>query len=176
MPINRPPLRLITCALAALALSATFAGCKKSVDETAEPQAVAVQAEKAELKDLTEYATGDAILSPLAQAAIVPKISAPIKRFYVQRGARVRQGQLLATLENADLAAAVADNGGSLKQAQAAFETATRAQIPEDQQKAQFDVAQNKANLDVAKSILDARKRLLDQGGIPRRDYDSTLR
>ena len=170
---TRHPARLLGFSLAALALCLPFCGCKHKAEEAAAPDPVAVQAERAETRDLTEYATGDTILSPLAQSAIVPKISAPIKRFYVQRGSRVRQGQLLATLENADLAAAVTDNGGSLKQARAAFDTATRAQIPEDQQKAQLDVTQDKANLDNAKSVLDARKRLLDQGGIPRRDFDT---
>ena len=173
MPTHAPVSRLFAGSLVALALCATLAGCKKSADNVAAPEAVAVQAEKAELKDLTEYATGDAVLSPLAQSAIVPKLSAPVKRFYVQRGAHVKQGQLLAKLEAADLAAALTDNSGSLQQAQAAFETATRAQIPEDRQKAQLDVAQNQANLDVAKSVLDARKRLLDQGAIPRRDFDT---
>jgi len=38
---------------------------------------------------------GDAVLYPLQQAAIAPKISAPIKNFHVDRGARVRAGQLL---------------------------------------------------------------------------------
>ena len=168
-----PSSPLFLCGIAAFAACVLVAGCKKSADESAAPEAVPVQAQKAELKDITEYATGDAILFPLAQSAIVPKISAPVKRFYVQRGAHVRQGQLLATLENSDLAAAVTDNGGSLKQAQAAYETATRAQIPEDRQKAQLEVTQDQASLDVAKSVLDSRKRLLDQGAIPRRDFDT---
>ena len=42
----------------------------------------------------------DAVLYPLQQAAITPKVSAPVKKFYVERGAAVRAGQLLAELEN----------------------------------------------------------------------------
>ena len=153
-----------------------MSGCKKTAErsdtaDTAEPQPV--QAEKAEQKDLTGYVAGDTILSPLAQSAIVPKISAPVKRFLVQRGAHMKEGQLLAVLENADLAAAVTDNGGSLKQAQAAYDTSIKAQIPEDQRKAQLDVQQDQANLDVAKTVLDARKNLLAQGAIPNRDFDT---
>jgi HlyD family secretion protein len=147
-------------------------GCKKAELPVA-PTPVSVQAEKVEKKDLTEYVEGDTVLSPQAQSALVSKISAPIKKFLVQRGARVKQGQLLAVLENSDLAASVVDSQGSLTQAQAAFETATKAQIPEDQQRAQLDVAQTKAQMDVAKSVMDARKSLLDQGAIPRRDYDT---
>jgi len=146
-------------------------GCKK--DAPPPDAATAVQAEKAAQQDLTEYVSGDAILAPQAQAALVPKISAPVKKFLVQRGAHVKAGQLLAVLENSDLAAAVTDTKGSLAQAQAAYNTSIQAQIPEDQQKAQLDVEQAKANLDVAKSVVDARKVLLEQGAIPRRDYDT---
>jgi multidrug efflux pump subunit AcrA (membrane-fusion protein) len=154
-----------------LALAGLLAGCKKTAEAPA--ALVSVQAEKVEQKDLTEYVSGDAVLTPLAQSALVPKISAPVKRFLVQRGAHVKQGQLLAVLENADLAASVTDSKGSLTQAQAAYDTATKAQIPEDKQKAQLDVAQTKAQMDLAKTIVDARKSLLDQGAIPRRDYET---
>ncbi len=164
------PSRLLP--LLALALVCTAAGCKKSEDTTP-TVAVSVQAEKAEKKDLTQYVTGDAVLSPQAQSALVSKLSAPIKKFLVQRGAHVKQGQLLAILENGDLAASVTDNRGSLTQAQAAYDTSIQAQIPEDQQKAQLEVAQTKAQMDVARSVVDSRKKLLDQGAIPRRDYDT---
>ena len=65
----------------------------------------------------------DAVLTPLAQAAIQPKLSAPVRKFYVERGSRVKAGQLLATLENNDLAAAAMDNKGSYLAAQAAYDT-----------------------------------------------------
>ena len=158
--------------LLALALLGVPSGCKKPAEtEAAAP--VTVQAEKAEKKDLTEYVSGDAVLSPQAQSALVSKISAPVRQFVVQRGAHVRQGQLLAILENRDLAATLTDSKGALEQAQAAYTTSIKAQIPADQQKAQLDVTQTKAQLDIAKTVMDARKGLLDQGAIPRRDYDT---
>ncbi len=173
MPSKHAVARLsLTLPLLALGFTALLAGCKKA-EETAPTAAVSVQAEKAEKKDLTGYVEGDAVLSPQAQSALVSKISAPVKRFLVQRGSHVKQGQLLAVLENRDLAASVTDIRGSLTQAQAAYDTSIKAQIPEDQQKAQLDVAQAKAQRDVAKSVMDARKTLLDQGAIPRRDYDT---
>ena len=157
--------------LVILCLGAMLSGCKKA-EEVAPPE-VAVQAEKVERKPLAEYVSGEAILMPQAQAAIVPKISAPIKRFLIQRGTRVKKGQLLAVLENADLAAAVQDSQGALKQADASFATTTKAGVIEDLQKAQLDLAQAKANLDLQQSIVDARQNLLQQGAIPRRDLDT---
>jgi RND family efflux transporter MFP subunit len=91
----------------------------------------------------------------------------------VQRGARVKAGELLAVLENRDLTAAELDNKGAYEQAQAAYATATKASVPEDYQKAEQDVAQTKANLDLQQSIVNARTSLFAQGAIPGRDLDT---
>ena len=85
----------------------------------------------------------------------------------------VHEGELLATLENSDLAAAALDNQGSYTAAQATFETATKATVPEDLTKARLDLAQAKANLDLAQSIVTARSQLFSQGAIPGRDLDT---
>ena len=45
--------------------------------------------------------TADAVLYPINQANVTPKISAPVKRVLVNRGDHVRAGQLLAELESA---------------------------------------------------------------------------
>ena len=146
------------------------AGCKKEAEPAVE---VTVQAEHPEQGTISEHIAVDAILAPLAQAAIEPKITAPVKKFYVQRGAKVKEGQLLVVLENADLAAAALDNKGSYTAAQAAYDTATKAQVPEDVQKAELDFAQAKANLDLNQSIVNSRKQLFAEGAIPGRDLDT---
>jgi multidrug efflux pump subunit AcrA (membrane-fusion protein) len=157
--------------LAALAVTMVFLpGCKK---EAAPETVVTVQAERPERGPVTEHITADAVLAPLAQAAIAPKISAPVRKFYVQRGARVKEGELLVTLENSDLAAAALDNKGSYMAAEAAYATATKAQVPEDTQKAELDVAQAQANLDLNLSIVKSRKQLFAEGAIPGRDLDT---
>jgi HlyD family secretion protein len=146
-------------------------GCKKA-EETPTPE-VYVQAAHPEQGSIGEQIAADAILSPLAQAAISPKVTAPVKKFYVQRGSRVHAGELLATLENSDLAAAAMDNHGSFTAAQATFETATKATAPEDLTKAKLDLAQAKSTLDLDQSIVNARSELLKQGAIPGRDLDT---
>jgi HlyD family secretion protein len=147
-------------------------GCKKADDTTPTPL-VYVQAAHPEQGSISDEISADAMLTPLAQSAISPKVTAPVKRFYVQRGARVRSGQLLATLENSDLAAAALDNKGTYTAAQATYETATKATVPEDFTKAQLDLAQAKANLDLNQSIVNARTELFKQGAIPGRDLDT---
>ncbi|HZU10467.1 MAG TPA: efflux RND transporter periplasmic adaptor subunit [Pseudacidobacterium sp.] len=157
---------------AALALGLMLAtGCGKK--ETAPQVEVEVQAQHPEVGPMAAHITADAVLAPLAQAAIAPKISAPVKKFYVQRGSHVKAGQLLAVLENRDLEAAALDNQGSYTAAEAAYATATKAQVPEDYQKAQLDFAQAKANLELNESIVKARKQLFAEGAIPGRDLDT---
>jgi multidrug resistance efflux pump len=154
-----------------IAASVSLAGCNKG-DATPTP-VVAVQAEHPAMGAIAEHIPADAVLAPLAQAAISPKISAPVRHFYVQRGSHVKAGQLLAVLENRDLTAAALDNRGAYTAAQAAYATTTQAQVPEEYQKAQLDLAQAKANLDLNQHIVNARKQLFEEGAIPGRDLDT---
>lgn len=172
---QRARIRLRRALLLAAPLCAAIvlAGCNRS-----EPEAsveVTVSAAHPQTGSIAEHIQADATLAPLAQAALSPKISAPVKKFYVQRGARVKAGELLAVLENRDLQAAALDNQGTYNAAQAAYQTATQAQVPADYQKAQLDVAQTKATLDLDQSIVNSRKQLFSQGAISGRDLDTAM-
>jgi multidrug efflux pump subunit AcrA (membrane-fusion protein) len=147
-----------------------FSGCSKEPGEK-EPT-VAVEAVPAERSTLEQTITAQAILFPLQQAAITPKISAPVLKFYVNRGGQVHRGQLLAVLENRDLAASTEENKGALEQAQAAYETATGASLPEELQKAQLDVEATKKMLDAQQKVYSSRQELFQQGALPRKELD----
>src|SRR5581483_3666382 len=86
----------------ALAASVLSWGCSKSDTAEAAPT-VTVQVGSAENLTIERKVAAEATLYPLAQASIVPKISAPIKKFNVNRGSRVHAGEVLAELENQDL-------------------------------------------------------------------------
>ncbi|MDR3676886.1 MAG: biotin/lipoyl-binding protein, partial [Acidobacteriota bacterium] len=90
-------------------------------------------------KKIERKISADAVIYPLRQAAMVPKISAPVRKFFVERGSHVHAGELLAQLENQDLVAAMTDNRGAYEQAQAAYETATKQSFPEEIRKAELD-------------------------------------
>ncbi len=147
--------------------------CKKAAPAEDEKPTVSVEAVHPETGDISEDISADAVLTPVAQAAIAAKVSAPIRKFYVQRGSKVAEGQLLATLENNDLAAAALDNKGSYTAAQGAYTVATQSTLPEDLTKARLDLEQAKATFALNKSIFDARSQLLQQGAIPGRDVDT---
>jgi HlyD family secretion protein len=155
-----------------LSVAALFPiACSKP--EGAAPTEIYVQAAHPERGDISEQLTADATLAPLAQAAISPKVTAPVKKFYVQRGSHVRAGQLLATLENSDLEAAALDNKGAYTAAQGSFDIATGATVPEDTMKAETDLTQATANLNLAQSIATSRAQLFAEGAIPGRDLDT---
>lgn len=149
---------------------ATFVGCSKE-DAEKEP-VVTVQTAVAQKGSLDVELGFEAVLFPKNQAAITPKISAPVRRFYVNRGARVHQGQLLAVLESRDIAAALTDNKGALDQAQAAYDTTTRATLPEDLTKAETDAKSAHEALDAEQKLYDSRENLFKQGALPRKDLD----
>jgi multidrug efflux pump subunit AcrA (membrane-fusion protein) len=148
-----------------------LAGCKQA--ETTPQVLVTVQAAKPVVAPISEEIQGDAILSPLAEAALSPKISAPVKKFYVQRGSHVRAGQLLVTLEDRDLQATALDNQGAFTAAQATYQQATGIELPAATQAAELDLAQAKANLELNQSIVKGRTQLFQEGAIPGRDLDT---
>jgi HlyD family secretion protein len=177
MPVHRNvvqryrPVQSVVLLSTCLGVLLFLDACKKQ-EETATPEVI-VQVTQPHQGTISASIEADATLYPLAQAAISPKISAPVKKLLVQRGAHVKAGQLLATLENSDLAAAALDNEGAYTAAKASYATATQATVPEDFTKAQLDVAQAKANLDLSRSIVNARTQLFSQGAIPGRDLDT---
>ena len=144
--------------------------CSKESGEK-EP-AVPVQVVSVEKKPIQRTVRAEAVLFPLQQAAITPKISAPVKEFYIRRGSKVRKGQLLAVLENRDLAAAAQDNKGVYRQAQAAYETTAASDLPQEVQKAQLDLQSAKELFAAQQKIYDSRQELFQQGAMPRKELD----
>lgn len=153
-----------------LMLMVALTGCSKQAVEP-EP-VVSVQVVAARQADIEQVVTVEAVLYPRNQAAITPKIVAPVRHFYVNRGSRVRKGQLLAVLENRDLAAAVTENKGTLEQAQATYETTTRASLPEELRKAELDAKSAHEALAAEQKLYDSRRMLFQEGALPRKELD----
>ena len=144
----------------------------RSKEAPASEPVVAVQMVKAERKPIRQIVTTEAILFPRKQAAVTPKITAPVRKFYVNRGSRVHAGELLAVLENRDLAAAVTDSKGAFEQAQATYQTTTGANLPEDLKKSELDLKTAQEALDAEQKLYDSREALFNQGALPRKELD----
>jgi multidrug efflux pump subunit AcrA (membrane-fusion protein) len=153
-----------------LASLVVMIGCSGEAKDTEQP--VPVEIVSVEKATVQQKITADAVLFPIAQSALVPKISAPVKKFLVNRGSHVRSGQLLAVLENRDLAAAAQENRGAYDQAEATYATTTAADLPQELQKAQLDAQAAKQQFDAQQKIYDSRKDLFGQGALPRKELD----
>jgi HlyD family secretion protein len=155
----------------ALAIAIGLAGCGAAEKEK-EPVAT-VEAAPPERGEISDVVTAEAVVFPVQQSIITPKITSTIREFKVQRGSKVHQGELLAVLENADLAAAAEQSQGEFAQAEAGYSTTVEAGVPQEMQKAELDAAAAKAGYEAAQKVYDSRKGLFEQGALPRRDLDA---
>jgi multidrug efflux pump subunit AcrA (membrane-fusion protein) len=168
--LNSVPTRRIVAAFLLAVSIAVMTACSGEAKDTEQP--VPVEIVSVEKATVQQKITADAVLFPIAQSALVPKISAPVKKFLVNRGSHVRSGQLLAVLENRDLAAAAQENRGAYDQAEATYATTTAADLPQELQKAQLDAQAAKQQLDAQQKIYESRKDLFGQGALPRKELD----
>jgi multidrug efflux pump subunit AcrA (membrane-fusion protein) len=146
-------------------------GCSRK--EAPEVEAPApVQVTVVTQDSIRRVVSGDGMLFPENQASVMPKIAAPVQKFLVQRGDHVRQGQLLAVLENRDLTAATAESKGQLDQAESNFRSTQSASVPEQIMKAQTDVDAAKQAEEAAQRLLDNRQKLLQEGALARKLVD----
>ncbi len=159
-----------------LALALLMASCSKSKDTakgaTEEVAAVPVQVAAAERTAMHSYISAEGVLYPLKQANINPKISAPVARFLVQRGDHVRQGQLVALLENRDLVAAAQESKDLYHQSQANYENTAEVVMPDDLTKAKADVQSGQESFDAARRVYENRQSLFKQGALAQKLVD----
>lgn len=164
----------IALGLAAV-LAVSVAGCsKKNSGQSDNTPAIAVQTATAIIRPIEEVFRGQGILYPIHQASLSPKISAPVEHFYVNRGSHVHAGELLAVLSNQDLTAGVISARGAYDHALANYEAATSSTLPEETQAAEAAVANAKSNLENQQRIYQGEVNLYHEGGIPRKQMDTT--
>jgi HlyD family secretion protein len=148
-----------------------MSGCAKEAPKEAEP-IVPVQVTAVRQDSIRRIVTADAVLFARDWSNVMPKISAPVRKFYVNRGDHVKQGQLVAELESGDLRASAAESTGQLNQAEANYRTTAGAAVPEEVSKAQADVQAAKQAADAAQKLLDNREKLLREGALARKLVD----
>lgn len=166
-----PRCRRRTPALLMLSAALVMAGCGGKEAPESKP-VVSVQAAHVERSEIEQQVSSEAVLYPLHQATIVPKISAPVQKFLVERGDRVHAGQLLAVLENQDLAGSAVQAKGAYEQAQANYETATASNLPEQITQAEGNVKSAQAGYEAAQKLFDNSKRLYQQGALAGKQLD----
>jgi len=144
-------------------VSLFFSGCSKPAEEEVAPT-VTVQVDAAQKEPIQLKITADAVLYPKDQAAIVPKVVSPVKKFYVDRGSHVKAGQLLVELESQDLTGAHQKSQGGYEQAEVTYQM--------EVEKAEQDVKFAKQSLDVAQKLYDSRQAMYKEGAVSARDVE----
>jgi len=148
-----------------------LAGCaKKEEKETEAPAPVQVTAVTQDT--IRRIVSGDGVLFPQDQENVMPKISAPVQKFYFNRGDHVKTGQLMAVLENRDLRFTAESNKSQVEQAEANLQATEGATIPESVVKARTDVEADKETAEAARKVLESRQELFKQGALMRRMVD----
>lgn len=143
--------------------SLLFSACSAKQENEVAPT-VTVQVDAAEKEPIERKVIAEAALYPLDQAAIVPRVSSPVKKFYVDRGSKVKVGQLLAELENQDLTGAQMKSQGGYVQAEATYQMQV--------QKAAQDLKLAKEQLDSQQRLYDNRQALYKEGAVSAKDVE----
>lgn len=156
-----------------LAAAAVLGACSPPQKEEQAPL-VSVQAETVRPDTIRREIQGEALLYAVNRAAIAPKISAPVRKFEVQRGDRVRKGQVLAELENRDLMAAVQASKGDYQQARAQYRATTASSLPRQIERARGEVSSTRERLKATRSLYESRKKLHREGALARKELDQS--
>jgi len=152
-----------------------LSSCGSKAPEEAEAQPeVTVDVAPVLATAISQKITADAIIYPVNQVPISSKISAPIRKLYVERGDRVRPGQLVAELESQDLVADVNEAKAALAQAEIAIQ-AVNAGVPHELDKVQIDIDSARAAVAEQQRIYDHRLDLSKQGAIADKDVKEAL-
>ncbi|MGZ0706334.1 efflux RND transporter periplasmic adaptor subunit [Pseudomonas piscis] len=145
MPIAKKT--IVTVALlVALAASAAWLLSKPSTAKLATPTAIPVRVVEVMRQDVPRYSSGIGSVLSLHSVAIRPQVDGILTRLLVKEGQQVKAGDLLATIDDRSIRAAL------------------------DQARAQL--AQNQAQLQVAQVNLKRYKLLSVDDGISRQTYD----
>jgi multidrug efflux pump subunit AcrA (membrane-fusion protein) len=172
--ILKPTLPVRVGLTAALFVASLQLGCSSKATDDEKAAAVPVQTAMVEQGKISKTVTAQAVLFPLNQTALTPKITSPISKFLVNRGSHVHRGQLVAILENQDLKGSALADEGSYQQAQADFATANATTLPEEMQKAEFDAASANRALEAQQKVTENRRQLFKEGAIPRKDLNQS--
>jgi len=152
-------------------------GCGGSKTAQQGPPPLAVDVAKAERKDIATQITLDGQIAPLQQSIVSSPESANVTAVLVNEGDRVRRGQLLATLDTAQLEAQLSANEATVAQSEAKLRSsAVQAPISSQQytsavsaaaqnlQQAQNRVETDVAALKNANLVYQSNRQLVSQG------------
>ncbi len=155
--------------IAGLLLSLLLWGCK-SGDKADTAPVVNVSVQRAVTADVPLSVSAPASISGKSEAHISARITATVQRLLVHKGEMVRKGQLLAVLDQKDLAAQRADAAAAVSSSEAQLQRTQSGTIPAQLTQAHGELNAKAAALDLAQKVYARRKQLFAQGAISGRE------
>jgi HlyD family secretion protein len=128
-----------------------------------------------EARDLTLRINASGKVVPIQSVNVSPKTAGVLKNLLVDQGDRVRTGQIIAKMDDADLQAQLIQVRAKLAQAQAELAQARAGNRVQEiaRAKAQVDAAQARANF--ARAKLERYRALTQQGAIAQNELDQYI-
>lgn len=149
------------------------AGCN-SGDQGESKPVVNVSVQRATAEDVPLLVSAPASIFGKLEARISPRITATVQQLLVHKGEAVTKGQLLAVLDQIDLAAQRADAAAAVSSAQAALQRTQAGTIPAQLTQARGDADAKRAALELAQKTYERRKDLYAKGAISYRELQTS--
>ncbi len=168
--------RILIAGVAVVILVSAFVATRVNNNK---PASAAIRTALVTRGDLAVTVSATGAVTATSQVDVRSRATGTVTQVYVTEGARVAKGQLLATIDDPDARASLAQAKAQVAQDEAAVATATAklqtlksGARPEQIGQARQAVAQAQANLDFAKTSLDRQQQLFKDGFIPRAALD----
>ena len=124
--------------------------------------------------DLPIIVTANGSVQPEQSINVSPKSSGRLKQLLVKEGDRVRQGQVLAYMDDVNLMGQITQAEGQVLSAQANLDRLLAGNRPQDIGQAQANLDNARATLQQSEIILQQNAALYRDGAISQRDYETS--
>ncbi|MEA2329627.1 MAG: hypothetical protein QOE68_4586 [Thermoanaerobaculia bacterium] len=141
--------------------------------ETSQP-VVSVRLAKVEIGPIAQPLDLVGTISARQEATLSPKVSAQIAQMGLLKNRVVRRGDVLAVLESRDLNAQQAEAAAALREAEIGITNTGSGAIPLTNAQDVKAVRDAQGTLDNARKTYERRKTLFEQGGISKKDLETS--
>jgi HlyD family secretion protein len=147
---------------------------KKKPAEEEEAVVVSVRVARAERDSIAAEVTALGTIFARKEATVSSKIAGQIKTMALLKNKTVREGEVIATLENRDVQAQRAEAAAAVEEARTNLRNVTGGTIPQSAAQDEKTLRDARANLANAEAVYERRLRLYEQGGISKKDLDAS--
>ncbi len=144
-----------------------------AADEAAQP-VVSVRVSRVEVGAIAQPIDLVGTISARQEATISPKVSAQIARMGLIKNRVVHRGEVLAVLESRDLTAQQAEAAAALHEAEIGVRNTGQGSIPLTNAQDVKAVHDAQGTLDNARKTYERRKTLYEQGGISKKEIETS--